>query len=436
MKDNITDFPGYHITREGLLYSRYNKQGKLTEDYHKNKIYIRSNGYSQVVLKIRKLNKLRRVYIHRLVAEVYLPNPNDYPCVCHRNSIRTDNRVENLYWGTYKENSQQAAREGKFSVKRALRCLVFSDLHIHDYKKFPSRLDTSFKVLEFLVKRADKLGVPILFCGDLLHEPNLISQDLLFRLLGEFDNLRDYNTTIYGISGNHTISLVSKVGIKPISWDSLLDSISNGFYHCIDYDRVHIKNLYIYGVPYIDHNIGLSDYIKNIKLVGGDRSKHILLLHTDYPGAEDTDGRRVDSVENLNLNILNRFDLVLCGHIHKPQRLSKKVYMIGAPIQQRRTDKNCKLGYWELYSDLSMEFKELKGFPKFIDVESEEDVKDDGNYYTIIPKPKASENVITDNKISKQLSKRKLAKTYMKQKGIKDPNKEKLLIDILKKSEE
>lgn len=37
--------------------------------------------------------------------------------------------------------------------------------------------------------------------------------------------------------------------------------------------------------------------------------------------------------------------------------------MIGAPLQQRRTDKDCKLGYWKLYSDLSMEFIELKGFP-------------------------------------------------------------------------
>lgn len=59
--------------------------------------------------------------------------------------------------------------------------------------------------------------------------------------------------------------------------------------------------------------------------------------------------------------------------------------MIGAPNQQRRTDKNCKLGYWKIYEDLSMEFVPLKGFPKFKDVESEEDIKDDGNYYTIIP---------------------------------------------------
>ena len=132
--------------------------------------------------------------------------------------------------------------------------------------------------------------------------------------------------------------------------------------------------------------------------------------------------------------MLNRFDLVLCGHIHKPQRLSKKVYMLGAPIQQRRTDKDCKMGYWLLKDDLSMEFKELKDFPKFIDVESEDEVKDDGNYYTIIPQ-KSSEKVSTTHKITKTLSKKKLAKRYLKEKGIKDKSKEDLLIDILKKAE-
>lgn len=163
----------------------------------------------------------------------------------------------------------------------------------------------------------------------------------------------------------------------------------------------------VYGVPYIDNNVGLSEYLKKLEL---DKSKkNILLLHTDYPGAKDTDGREIDSVENLNVNVLNKFDLVLCGHIHKPQRLSKKVYMIGAPNHQRRTDRDCELGYWKIYEDLSLKFVPLKNFPKFIDVEREEDIKDDGNYYTVIPQ-KASTPVNNKHKITKQLSKKSLAK--------------------------
>ena len=320
--------------------------------------------------------------------------------------------------------------------------IAFSDLHINDWSKHNkdnSRTLNHFRVLSIMGDLCKKYDCPALFCGDLFHQPEKISLELHSLVIKEFLKISDSHNfdnnqrKLYCISGNHDTPFISTIGDIPRSW---VNEFSIFYWlESLDYKSIWVgTNIIIHGVPYIDHNIGLNDYLKNLKLEKG--CKHILLLHTDYPGAEDTDGRRVDSVENLNLNILNRFDLVLCGHIHKPQRLSKKVYMIGAPLQQRRTDKNCKLGYWEIYEDLTLKFKELKGFPKFIDVESEEDVKDDGNYYTIIPKPKASENVITDHKISKQLSKRKLAKTYMKQKGIKDPNKEKLLIDILKKSEE
>lgn len=42
--------------------------------------------------------------VHRLVAQAFIPNKNDKPCVDHINTIRDDNRVENLRWVTHKEN--------------------------------------------------------------------------------------------------------------------------------------------------------------------------------------------------------------------------------------------------------------------------------------------------------------------------------------------
>ena len=114
--DNIKDFPGYYISREGFLYSRYDKVGRLTDTYKRNKTYVRSNGYVQVVLKIRKENRLRRVYIHRLVAETYIPNPDNKPCVGHKDNNRENNTVENLYWCTHKENTKQCIDDGRFNI--------------------------------------------------------------------------------------------------------------------------------------------------------------------------------------------------------------------------------------------------------------------------------------------------------------------------------
>lgn len=324
--------------------------------------------------------------------------------------------------------------------------IAFSDLHLNIWAKFNKnneRTLTGFKVLSRIVDECEKLNVPALFCGDLFHKPENIDQDLAILFKDFLKELYKHHPKFkcYAIEGNHDLKSVNildpkdikKQGIKR-GWislfeDSRLITLSPKTPAAMLTHSGHI----IHGVPYIDHNLGLNEYLKTLRLTEG--FKHILLLHTDYSGAQDTDGRVVDSVENLNMNILNRFDLVLCGHIHKPQRLSKKVYMIGAPIQQRRTDKDCKMGYWKVMEDLSMKFVPLEGFPKFIDVATQEEVKDDGNYYTVIPQ-KASEKIINTHKITKRLSKKKLAHRYMKAKGIKDPDKEDLLTRILKKSEE
>lgn len=60
------------------------------------------NGYLHVGLY--KNGKLKNYSVHRLVAEAFIPNPLNLPCVNHKDEDKTNNDIENLEWCTYKYN--------------------------------------------------------------------------------------------------------------------------------------------------------------------------------------------------------------------------------------------------------------------------------------------------------------------------------------------
>lgn len=60
------------------------------------------NGYLSATLFLNGKRKI--LFVHRVVAEAFIPNVEQKPCIDHINTIRNDNRVENLRWVTYSEN--------------------------------------------------------------------------------------------------------------------------------------------------------------------------------------------------------------------------------------------------------------------------------------------------------------------------------------------
>ena len=71
-----------------------------------------SKGYISVTLQVDK--QKRNFRINRLVAQTFIPNPENKPCVDHINGIKTDNRVENLRWVTYSENNNNPNTKQRF----------------------------------------------------------------------------------------------------------------------------------------------------------------------------------------------------------------------------------------------------------------------------------------------------------------------------------
>lgn len=61
------------------------------------------DGYC--IVQLRHKNKIKYFRVHRLVAQAFIPNPEGKPYVDHINTVKDDNRVENLRWVTVRENA-------------------------------------------------------------------------------------------------------------------------------------------------------------------------------------------------------------------------------------------------------------------------------------------------------------------------------------------
>lgn len=71
---------------------------------------VNKRGYHRVVLS--KGNRRRTANVHRLMAEAFLPNPENLPMVRHLDDNKSHNVIDNLAWGTNSDNQKDSIRNG------------------------------------------------------------------------------------------------------------------------------------------------------------------------------------------------------------------------------------------------------------------------------------------------------------------------------------
>lgn len=103
MSEEWRDIKGYeglyqvsNLGRVKSLRYKRGKQEKILDGW------ISKEGYRKV--SFYKDNKRKDYLVHRLVAESFIPNPNNKPFIDHIDTNRTNNKIDNLRWATQKEN--------------------------------------------------------------------------------------------------------------------------------------------------------------------------------------------------------------------------------------------------------------------------------------------------------------------------------------------
>ena len=95
---------------KGSLTDYITPSGEIYKDYGNNKFFHKAqwlnHGYWYCGITYPEGQRQRRTHI--LVAEAYIPNPNNYPYVCHKDDNKENRHMDNLEWGTPSQNTKDA----------------------------------------------------------------------------------------------------------------------------------------------------------------------------------------------------------------------------------------------------------------------------------------------------------------------------------------
>jgi len=149
----IESYPNYKVSDLGRVFSiKRGKCLKLTET---------PRGYYRVSLYKNK--KLRSVFVHRIVLDIFAKDRHFKGAITrHVNGIKTDNRIDNLKWGTQKENEQDKRAHGTYQDGENSPNKKLTEQDVVDirktYKRQCKKLGTTGLAKKYGVHKATILG--------------------------------------------------------------------------------------------------------------------------------------------------------------------------------------------------------------------------------------------------------------------------------------
>lgn len=119
----------YMVSELGNVINTKHKKNIAYSDIQELAQLKTPGGYRQVCICVN--GKVHRKYVHRLVAEAFIPNPNNLPEVNHKSGDKTKNSVDDLEWCTSSENKIHAYQTGLQKVGEKNSHSIYTELAIH-----------------------------------------------------------------------------------------------------------------------------------------------------------------------------------------------------------------------------------------------------------------------------------------------------------------
>ena len=123
MWKDIKGFDNYEVSDTGAVRSLTRR---VWDEYHQcwslrkgAALAIIDNGKGYKYVSLWRDGKEYKRYVHRLVADAFIPNPDDLPVVHHRDHNRGRNHADNLKWTTVLDNNRLSSKKSKRKITRA-----------------------------------------------------------------------------------------------------------------------------------------------------------------------------------------------------------------------------------------------------------------------------------------------------------------------------
>lgn len=193
-----------------LLDGAYNvsNYGRIYSIPYKKIMKSRIDKYGYEVINLKKL-KSSPMTVHRIIANLFIPNPQNKPQVNHINGIKTDNRVENLEWVTAKENIDHSIKIGlkgntkgqkrSYKVKHPLRRKPINQYNLK------GNLLANF---ESQTEASEKLGINIVYISRVCRRVSQQTFGYVFRFINDD---QDINVSKKSINTKNQFSANGKI---------------------------------------------------------------------------------------------------------------------------------------------------------------------------------------------------------------------------------